>query len=204
MAVCMPFCSTGAVSRERSEKRALISVGHGLGYRRSIRPRTIGTFSSGHAAGSDGRGGRAAPESSIHSEPGSATGGNHGSAADADRPTRSPGRESSKRSRRADLIAEYSRLTGGQLLDYEDQKLTVPEIQRYLREPDRNIRENSWRAWQKAKLQLAPKLDALFLRLLGARRKLAEIVDDNFRELIWLKYHRYDYTQRTFTSFTEV
>src|ERR1700726_879589 len=95
----------------------------------------------------------------------------------------------------ADLITEYSRLTGSQLVDYEDQKLTVPEIQRNLQEPNRNIRENSWRAWQKAKLQLAPELDALFLRLLRARRKLAQNAgSDSFRELIWLKYHRYDYT----------
>ena len=95
----------------------------------------------------------------------------------------------------ADLITEYSRLTGSQLVDYEDQKLTVPEIQRNLQEPNRNIRENSWRAWQKAKLELAPELDALFLRLLSARRKLAQNAgSDSFRELIWLKYHRYDYT----------
>ena len=95
----------------------------------------------------------------------------------------------------ADLITEYSQLTGSQLVDYEDQKLTIPEIQRNLQEPDRDIRENSWRAWQKSKLELAPELDALFLRLLRARRKLAQNAgSDSFRELIWLKYHRYDYT----------
>ena len=59
----------------------------------------------------------------------------------------------------ADLITEYSRLTGSQLVEYEGQELTVPEVQRNLQEPDRNVRENSWRAWQKAKLELAPQLD---------------------------------------------
>src|ERR1700730_6743755 len=95
----------------------------------------------------------------------------------------------------ADLITEYSRLTGSQLVEYEGQELTVPEVQRNLQEPDRNIRENSWRAWQKAKLELAPRLDELFLKLLSARRKLARNAGcDSFRDLIWLKYHRYDYS----------
>src|ERR1700726_3638619 len=95
----------------------------------------------------------------------------------------------------ADLITEYSRLTGSQLVEYEGQELTVPEVQRNLQEPDRNVRENSWRAWQKAKLELAPQLDELFLKLLSVRRTLARNAGcDSFRDLIWLKYHRYDYS----------
>src|SRR5580704_17704671 len=39
----------------------------------------------------------------------------------------------------SDLITEYSRLTGNQLVDFEGQQLTVPEIQRNLQEPDRSI-----------------------------------------------------------------
>jgi oligoendopeptidase F len=95
----------------------------------------------------------------------------------------------------SDLITEYSRLTGSQLVDFQGQQLTVPEIQRHLQEPDRAVRENSWRAWQKAKLKLAPQLDELFLKLLGVRRKLAKNAGfASFRDLIWLKYYRYDYT----------
>ena len=95
----------------------------------------------------------------------------------------------------ADLITEYSRLTGNQLVEYEGRELTVPEVQRNLQEPDRNVRENSWRAWQKAKLELAPQLDELFLKLLSIRRTLARNAGfDSFRDLIWLKYHRYDYS----------
>ena len=95
----------------------------------------------------------------------------------------------------ADLITEYSRLTGSQLVEYEGQELTVPEVQRNLQEPDRDVRENSWRAWQKAKLELAPQLDELFLKLLSVRRTLARNGGyDSFRDLIWLKYHRYDYS----------
>jgi oligoendopeptidase F len=95
----------------------------------------------------------------------------------------------------ADLITEYSQLTGSQLVEYNGQKLTIPEIQRNLQEPDRPIRENSWRAWQKSKLELAPLLDELFLKLLSVRRAMAKNAGfESYRDLIWLKYHRYDYS----------
>jgi oligoendopeptidase F len=95
----------------------------------------------------------------------------------------------------ADLITEYSQLTGSQLVEYDGQELTIPEIQRNLQEPDRVIRENSWRAWQKSKLELAPQLDELFLKLLRVRRAMAKNAGfESFRDLIWLKYHRYDYS----------
>jgi oligoendopeptidase F len=95
----------------------------------------------------------------------------------------------------ADLITEYSRLTGSQMVDYEGHKLTVPEIQRKLQEPDRRVRETSWRAWQKAKLEVGIGLDELFLQLLRTRRQMAKNAGlESFRDLVWLKYHRYDYT----------
>ena len=95
----------------------------------------------------------------------------------------------------ADLITEYSQLTGSQLVAYNGQELTIPEIQRNLQEPDRGIRENSWRAWQKSKLELAPQLDELFLKLLRVRRTMAKNAGfESFRDLIWLNYHRYDYS----------
>jgi hypothetical protein len=51
------------------------------------------------------------------------------------------------------------------------------------------------RAWQKAKLELAPQLDELFLKLLNVRRTQARNAGcDSFRDLIWLKYPRYDYS----------
>jgi oligoendopeptidase F len=95
----------------------------------------------------------------------------------------------------ADLVTKYSQLTGSQLAEYDGQKLTIPEVQRYLQESDRGIRENSWLAWQKSKLELAPLLDELFLKLLRVRRAMAKNAGfESYRDLIWLKYHRYDYS----------
>jgi oligoendopeptidase F len=95
----------------------------------------------------------------------------------------------------ADLITQYSQLTGSQLVTYDGQELTIPQIQRNLQEPDRGIRENSWRTWQRSKLELAPHLDELFLKLLRVRWTMAKNAGfESFRDLIWLNYHRYDYS----------
>jgi oligoendopeptidase F len=95
----------------------------------------------------------------------------------------------------ADLVTEYSQLTGSQMVEYDGQKLTIPEIQRNLQEPARGVREDSWRAWQKSKIELAPQLDELFLKLLSVRRAMARNAGlASYRDLIWLKYHRYDYS----------
>ncbi len=95
----------------------------------------------------------------------------------------------------SDIVAEYHRMTGSLMVDYNNERLTVPQIQHYLQSPDRTIRETAWRAWQRAKMGLAPQLDEIFLKLLSLRRKMAENCGlSHYRDLVWLKYHRYDYT----------
>ncbi|HZC58404.1 MAG TPA: M3 family oligoendopeptidase [Chthoniobacterales bacterium] len=95
----------------------------------------------------------------------------------------------------SDLVAEYHRITGSQMVDYQGEKKTTPQVVRHLQDPSRNVRESAWRAWQKSKIELAPQLDELFLKLLAARRKLAKNCGlESYRDFIWLKYHRYDYT----------
>jgi oligoendopeptidase F len=95
----------------------------------------------------------------------------------------------------ADLVNEFSRLTGNSLAEYQGEKLTIPQIQEKLRDPDRSFREGVWRAWQRAKLNIAPALDELFGKMLMLRKRMAANLGvRNFRDLIWLKYHRYDYS----------
>ena len=48
----------------------------------------------------------------------------------------------------SDLVNEFSRLTGNNLAEYKGEKLTIPQIQEKLRDPDRSVREGVWRAWQ--------------------------------------------------------
>ena len=95
----------------------------------------------------------------------------------------------------AHLVTRYSRLTGSQLVNYDGEKLTMPAIEEKLRDTSRAIRERAWRAWQRAKLQVSPQLDELFLKLLIVRTTMARNAGfQSYRELIWLNHHRYDYT----------
>jgi oligoendopeptidase F len=104
----------------------------------------------------------------------------------------------------AHLVTRYSRLTGSQLVNYDSEKLTIPAIQEKLRDANRGIRERAWRAWQRAKLQLSPQLDELFQKLFTVRTTMADNAGfGNYRELIWLKYHRYDYTAEQCYEFQE-
>jgi oligoendopeptidase F len=104
----------------------------------------------------------------------------------------------------SDLVAEYHRITGSQMVDHDGEKKTIPQVVRHLQDPNRNVRENAWRAWQKSKIELAPQLDELFLKLLTVRRKLAKNCGlESYCDFIWLKYHRYDYTPEDCYKFHE-
>jgi oligoendopeptidase F len=97
----------------------------------------------------------------------------------------------------ADLVNEFSRLTGNNLAEYEGEKLTLPQIQEKLHDPDRSVREGVWHAWQRAKLSIAPAQDELFTKMLAVRKRMATNLGvGNFRDLIWLKCHRYDYSPK--------
>jgi oligoendopeptidase F len=95
----------------------------------------------------------------------------------------------------ANLMNEHGRITGNLSIEFEGERLTVPQIEEKLREPNRRIREQAWRALQASKQSVTQQLDDLFLKLLDIRRELAKNAGlPSYRELIWLHYHRYDYT----------
>jgi oligoendopeptidase F len=104
----------------------------------------------------------------------------------------------------AHLVTRYSRLTGSQLVNYDGEKLTIPAIQEKLRDVNRGIRERAWQTWQRARLQLSPQLDELFLKLFAVRTMMARKAGfKNYRDLVWLNYHRYDYTAEQCYEFHE-
>jgi oligoendopeptidase F len=74
----------------------------------------------------------------------------------------------------ANLMNEHGRITGNLSIEFEGERLTVPQIEEKLREPDRRIREQAWRALQASKQSVTQQLDDLFLKLLDIRRGLAK------------------------------
>lgn len=95
----------------------------------------------------------------------------------------------------AELSQQYSQITGNMLVDFRGEQITAPRVEQLLLEPDRELREEVWKAWQDARLRIAPQLDEVFMKQLALRQQVARNAGfQNHQEFIWKMYHRYDYT----------
>ncbi|KEF34087.1 oligoendopeptidase F [Deinococcus sp. RL] len=95
-------------------------------------------------------------------------------------------------------------LTGNQRVFLEGESLTVPQARQRLDHPDRAVREAAWRALAASGAEVAPALDALMAELLVTRRQLAANADlPSFRDYMWRKLDRVDYTPDDCRAFHE-
>ena len=93
------------------------------------------------------------------------------------------------------LTNEFNKITGALRATVRGEELSIPQAQKLLLGPDRDLREDAWRAIQAANLSAAPQLDDLFLKLLKLRRRVAKNAGfDNFRDMVWQGMNRFDYT----------
>ncbi|GGJ57225.1 M3 family oligoendopeptidase [Deinococcus roseus] len=108
------------------------------------------------------------------------------------------------RTQLAELKQQYSQITGGMLIDFRGEQITVPRVEQLLLSPDRQEREEAWKAWQKARLEIAPKLDEVFLKQLKLRQQIHRNSGHaNYRDYMWDRYHRFDYTPQDCLDFHE-
>lgn len=93
------------------------------------------------------------------------------------------------------LSQEYQTICGAMTVSFEGEEKTLPQMGKFLLEPDRALREKAWRATSRRRLEDKQKLDDLFDKMLNLRAQIAEnagcgnFCDYKFREL-----HRFDYT----------
>lgn len=93
------------------------------------------------------------------------------------------------------LANEFNKITGALRATVRGEELPIPQAQKLLLDPSRELREDAWRAIQAANLSAAPQLDDLFLKLLKLRRQIAKNAGfDNFRDFMWQAMNRFDYT----------
>ncbi len=90
---------------------------------------------------------------------------------------------------------EYQKICGAMTVYFEGKEQTLPQMAKYSLVPDRNVREEAWRATAGRRLRDADKLESLFDRMLLLRNRIAlnagcrDYEDYQFRAK-----HRYDYT----------
>ena len=93
------------------------------------------------------------------------------------------------------LSQEYQTICGAMTVDFEGKERTMPEMAKYLLEPDRHLRESAWRAMTKRRLQDKDKLDELFDKMLMIRCQIAQNAKcKNYTEYVFRLLHRFDYT----------
>ena len=93
------------------------------------------------------------------------------------------------------LSQEYQSICGAMTVEFDGREQTLPEMGKYLLEPDRTLREKAWRASSQRRLKDKGKLDELFNKMLFLRHGIAVNAGfTNFCDYQFKSLHRFDYT----------
>ncbi len=93
------------------------------------------------------------------------------------------------------LGQKYQKITGATTVTYDGSEKTMQQMARYLEETDRGIREKTWMLVEERRLRDRDTLDELYDELLGLRARIAKNAGfDNYRDYVFKKLARFDYT----------
>ncbi len=93
------------------------------------------------------------------------------------------------------LSQEYQTVNGAMTVDFEGKERTLPEMSKYLLEPQRALRERAWRATADRRLKDKDTLENIFDKMRVLRNDIAKNAGfANFRDYQFKAYHRFDYT----------
>ena len=92
-------------------------------------------------------------------------------------------------------VAAYQKITGGLEVEWDGEKKTIPQLQPFLRERDRALRERAFRAGAAAYLARRDELAALFDRMFALRQRIAANAGfDSYMHYAFPAKHRFDYS----------
>jgi oligoendopeptidase F len=94
-----------------------------------------------------------------------------------------------------ELGARYQKITGGMTVQWEGREVTLPQLQPFLRSPDRPVRERAFRLHAQPFLLHHQELAALFTRMYHLRQRMARHAGfENYRDYAFRSKFRFDYT----------
>jgi oligoendopeptidase F len=103
-----------------------------------------------------------------------------------------------------ELSAQYQKIVGGLTVEWQGETKTVPQLQPYLKERDRQVRERAWRLGNEAYLAHRDEFAALFDKMFAARSKVASNAGfANYQDYAFKSKHRFDYTPADCARFHE-
>lgn len=93
------------------------------------------------------------------------------------------------------LSNQAEKLVGGFLVEWEGEKITLPQAQQKLEDPNRDTRERAWKAQMVTWAEARAEMNRLFLEMRTLRQQVAKNAGfANFRDYQWQVYGRFDYT----------
>jgi len=93
------------------------------------------------------------------------------------------------------LAQSFQKITGAMTVIYDGQERTMQQMGRFLEEPDRNIREKTWLLSESRRQKDRDTLNQVYDQLIALRQRIAENAGfDNYRDYIFRKKERFDYT----------
>lgn len=93
------------------------------------------------------------------------------------------------------LGQRYQKVMGAMTVEFAGREQTLPEMARYLEEPDRKIRNEAWEKVAERRLQDRDELDGIFAELVPLRHKRAGHAGfESFRDYAFRERERFDYT----------
>src|SRR5687768_15633391 len=93
------------------------------------------------------------------------------------------------------LVASYQKITGGLTVEWNGEKKTVPQLQPFLKDRDRSIREKAFRLGAQAYTDQRNEMAALFDLMYTKRQEVARNAGfPDFQAYAFRSKHRFDYT----------
>lgn len=102
------------------------------------------------------------------------------------------------------LSQEYQTVTGGLVVHFEGKDYPVPQMLKFLMEPQRDTRQRAWEATAEAYAGKREKLDAIFDKMVRLRHDIARNAGfANYRDYKFEEYHRFSYTAQDCRAYHE-
>lgn len=102
------------------------------------------------------------------------------------------------------LSQQYQKLSGSLTVHYQGEEKTLVQMGRYLEEPDRSVRQETWELVANRRLKEVGNFEEIFEKQLELRQRIAINTGfDNYRDYAFRKMGRFDYTPADCERFHE-
>jgi oligoendopeptidase F len=100
------------------------------------------------------------------------------------------------------LVVAYQKITGGLTVDWNGETKTVPQLQPFLKDRDRGVREKAFRLGAQAYMDHRDEMATLFDQMYAKRQQVARNAGfPDFQAYAFRSKHRFDYTPEDCASF---